>query len=307
MQNQSQSPTIQAQQANLISMLHLPSSATIPSYQPSAASSSSSMASRSRSSSRPGTESTGSLSPDLNGSPSPAPGARRTRKRTQTANGGIGGRARRDDTTDGWIVGGISIDESDERGHENIHECEEQFDRGEDGGEYNELVADAIFKRPESIGVRSGKKSKQALLERERTRDRELEQLENEVLDAVGPSTEFKFPSLSDLGNMYNGGHNQSSSSSSPLVVSRAPENLGPDVFDLQSATDRPPQDIVDIEVAVSQNGAEPTNRNENQSSLNAASSGPESEGTPRREKSESNVTELLMDLNGEEEATNVP
>ncbi|KAF8811094.1 hypothetical protein BYT27DRAFT_7184469 [Phlegmacium glaucopus] len=307
MQNQSQSPTIQAQQASLISMLHPPSSATISSYQPSTASSSSSITSRSRSSSRPGTESTGSLSPDLNGSPNPVPGAKR-RKRMQTGNGYIGGLAGRDDTTDGWVVGGVTIDEGDERGHESIHECEEQGNNGdgdENGGGYNELVADAIFKRPESIGVRAGKKSKQALLEKERSRYRELGQLENEVLSGVEPLTEFKFPSLSDSGNVYNGGHNRSSSSSLPLVASQTPEDLGSDVFDLRAVADRPPQDVVHIEV-VSQNGAELDNHNENQSSSNTASSSSESEGTPHGEESESNVTEPLMDLNGVE-ATNVP
>lgn len=274
-------------------MLHTPLSASASSHQPYATSSSS-RASGSRSSSRLGTESTGSLSPDLNGSPSPVPGGkRRMRMRTQTVNG-YRGRVGLDDMTDGWVSGSASINEDDEREYESIHEFEEQG-RNSDGDEDNEfsgILAEAIFKRPESIGVRSGKKIKQALSEK--GKEKSLEQLENEVLDGVEPLTEFKFPSLSDLGNVYNGSRNQSWSSSSPVVVSPAPEDLGPNVFH-QALTDRPPQDVVRVEGVMSQNTS------------NTINSRPESESNPRREESEPNVTEPSMDLNGVEEATNVP
>ena len=294
-------------------MLHQPSLTNISSYQSYVASSSSSMASGSRSSSRPGTESTGS-SPDLNGSLSPGSGSRRkVRTRTQTANGYIGGRAVRRGTGDSWVVGGVGIDEGNE--DESIHEDEGQRENGGgDGGGFNEILADAILKRPDSIGVRSGKKNKQALLEKEMeegkmNKDRELEPLEDNVLDAVEPLTEFKFPSLSDFGNVYDGGHNRRSSSSSSVFVS---EDLGPNIFDLPALADGSSyQDIVHFEANVSQNGAvELDNRNdsENELTLKTASSSPESERTPRREESERNITEPLMNLNeAEEEATNVP
>ena len=299
MQNQGQSPTIPAQQGNPLLMSHQPSLANISSYQSYAASSSSSMTSGSRSSSRPGTESAGS-SPDLNGSLSPGSGSkRRTRRtKTQTANGYIGGRKA---TGDSWVVGGVGIDEGDE--DEDIHEREMQGENGdddEDEGGFNEILADAIFKRPDSIGVRSGKKTK--LLEKEmgeeKSRDREVEQLEDDILDADEPLTEFKFPSLSDFGNVYYGGNNQSSSSS--VVVSPAPEDLGPE---LQTLVDRPSQNIVHIEAIVPQSGVELDNRNESQST---SKTGPKSERT-RRAESESNITEPSMALNGAEEATNVP
>ena len=309
-QYQGQSPTIQAQQGNPLSMLHQPSLANISSYS---ASSSSSMASGSRCSSRPGTESTGS-SPDLNASLSPGPGSKRkaTRTRTQTANGYIGRRAGRKGTGDSWVVGGVGIDEGNE--DESTHKYEVQGENGdgdEDGGGFNEILADAILKRPDSIGVRSGKKSKQVLLEKEmegeKSRHRELEQLENNILDVAEPLTEFKFPSLSDLGNMYYGGQSQSSSSSS-MVVSPAPEDLEPNVFDLQALLD-PSRDVLHVEAIVPQEGVEADNGNESLPTLKTTSSSSESETTPRREESESNVTEpsSLMNLNRTEEASNMP
>ena len=307
----SQSPTIQAQQGNPLSMMHQPSLSNISSYQSYVVSSSSSMASGSRSSSRPGTESTGS-SPDLNGSLSPGSGSKRkVRTRTQTANGYIGGRGMRKGTGDSWVVGGVGIDEGDE--DESIHEDEEKGECGDgDGSGFNEILADAILKRPDSIGVRSGKKNKQALLEKEMeegkmNKDRELEPLEDNILDAVEPLTEFKFPSLSDFGDVYDGGHNRRSSSSSSVFVS---EDLGPNIFDLPALADGSSQDIVHFEADVSRNGVvELDNRNdsENELTLKTASSSPESERTPRREESESNITQPLMNLNEAEEATNVP
>lgn len=283
---------------------HPPSLANL-SRQSAASSSSSSMASGSRSPSRLGTESAGS-SPDLNGSPSPAPGSkRRTRTRTQTANGYIG--AGWNGTSDGWVIGSVGIDEG---GHESIYEYEqgENGDGGEDEDGYNELLADAIFKRPDHLGVR--KKSKQPLLETDseegKSKDRELEELENEVLDAVEP---LKFPSLSDLGNVHNNvhnrGHSQSSSCPSPLVFSPAPEELGPNIFGLQALAERPLSDIVHAEATVSLNRVEPENRNENQPTLDTVSC-PESERTPRREEA-SNITQPLMDLNTVKEATKLP
>ena len=281
--------------------MHQPSLANIP-YSAS----SSSMASGSRSSSRPGTESAGS-SPDLNGSLSPGSGSNRKATRTtQIANGYVGVRARGKGTGDNWLVGG-GIDEGHE--DEGIHESEVQEESGdgdEDEGGFNEILADAILKRPDSIGVRSGKKSKQILLEKEMEegKDKDREQ-EHNVLDVVEPLTEFKFPSLSDLGNVYYGGIQSSSSSS--VVVSPAPNDPGPNVLDLPAPVDRPSQDLVDVEAIVPQNRLGQDNRNENKNKNQpTAGSSSESERTPRREELESNITELLMDSHGTEEAANV-
>jgi hypothetical protein len=288
-------------------MLHQPSLANVLSYQSYVASSSSSMASGSRSSSRPGTESTGS-SPDLNGSLSPEPGSKK--KARKTANGYIGGRSVRKGTGDSWVVGGVGIDEGDES--ESVF-CDDEEPGGEndedDEGGFNEILADAILKRPDSIGVRSGKKNKQAFLEEEKmNKGRELN---DNILDEVEPLTEFKFPSLSDLGNVYNGGHNRrSSSSSSSVIVS---EDIGPNIFDLPALMDGSSSlDIVHSEaVVLSQHGVEELDNrnNENEPALKTASSSPESsERTPRREESEPNITEEpLMNLHEAEEATNVP
>jgi hypothetical protein len=103
------------------------------------------------------------------------------------------------------------------------------------------------------------------------------------------------------LGNVYYGGHNQSSS----VVVSPLGD-LASDVFDRQALVDRPCQDGVHVE-AVLQNGLELDNCNENQLVSKTASSSPGSERTPRREESESDIIGPSMDLNGAEEATNVP
>lgn len=288
-------------------MFHQPSLANISSYQSYVASSSSSMASGSRSSSRPGTESTGS-SPDLNWSSSPG-SKRKVRRKTQTAKGSIGGRPVRRGTGDSWVVGGIGIDEGDEG--DGIYEDEEKggengdSDEDDEGG-FNEILADAILKRPDSIGVRSGKKNKQAFLEEDKmNKDRELEQLEDNILDAVEPLMEFKFPSLSD----YDSHNRRSSSSSSSVIVS---EDLGPNIFDLPALVDGSSSlDVVHFEtVVLSQNGVEELDNpnNENQPTSETASSSPESERTPRREESEPNITqEPLMSLNEAEEATNVP
>jgi hypothetical protein len=244
---------------------------------------------------------------------SPGPGSKRKVKtRTKTANGYIEGPLVRKGTNDSWVVGGVGIDEGVEV--ESIYD-EEKGENGErdgdDEGGFNEILADAILKRPDSIGVRSGKKNRQALLDEEKMdKDRELEQVEDNILDAVEPLTEFKFPSLSDLGNVYDGGHNRrSSSSSSSVIVS---EDLGPNIFDLPALVDGSSSlDIVHFEaVVLSQNVVrELDNRNENRPTLKTASSSPESsERTPRREESEPNVTEEpLMNLNEAEEATNVP
>ena len=305
-QNQSQSPTIQ--QGNPLSMLYQPSLANVSSYQSYVASSSSSLASGSRSSSRPGTESTGS-SPDLNGSLSPGSGSKgKLRTRTKTANGYIGGRAVRKATGDSWVVGGVGIDEGDEA--ESIHEDVEQGVNGDEEGGFNEILADAILKRPDSIGVRSGKKNKQGLLEKEMEEEkmnkyREPEQLEDNVLDAVEPLTEFKFPSLSDL--VYDGGYNRQSSSSSSVIASA--EDFGPNIFDLPALADGSSSQNI-FEAAMCQNRVvELDNRNdENQPILKTASSSTgSSERTPRKEELESSITEPLMNLNEAEEATNVP
>jgi hypothetical protein len=102
-------------------------------------------------------------------------------------------------------------------------------------------------------------------------------------------------------------GQSQSSSSSS-MVMSPAPEDLGPNVFDLQALVD-PSQDVLRVEAIVPQDGVEADNGNENQPTSKTTNSSSESETTPRREESESSITEpsSLMNLNRTEEASNMP
>ncbi|KAK7037981.1 hypothetical protein R3P38DRAFT_2903752 [Favolaschia claudopus] len=150
----------------------------------------------------------GSGSPDLVGSPAPAPGPslvdrgrRRTRIKTAEARLGVSGPASEGDMSDSWV--GV---EHEHDGEPPLYESEyghERQDPEEDDGEYgsyeygyhyeeddgglSDVLADAIFKRPESIGVRSRPKT-----QREKERLREA--------DTPPPPTEFTFPSLTDFG-----------------------------------------------------------------------------------------------------------
>ncbi|KAJ7595952.1 hypothetical protein C8J56DRAFT_1022396 [Mycena floridula] len=125
-----------------------------------------------------GSSSVESHSPDANGSPIPMAfdrGRRRTRTRTQTANARMGG------SGGNWTVA------DEENGEEAIGEDERQNDSSDDDGGctgYSDLLADAIFKRPESIRVSSSSRRK-----------RQSEQPSEEQV-------EFTFPSLSELGNV---------------------------------------------------------------------------------------------------------
>ena len=140
----------------------------------------------------------GSASPDLNGSPSPTPamldrGMIRARTRTQTANGRIGGMANTWEGADhdGWI--GMGEEDKDKRTPEGGAMIDEEGGHDDDGDEdddFNELLADAILKRPGSIRVR--KKGGNARDGKERASP-----VENEE-----QHTEFTFPSLSELGNV---------------------------------------------------------------------------------------------------------
>lgn len=140
----------------------------------------------------------GSASPDLNGSPSPTPamldrGMIRARTRTQTANGRIGGMANTWEgaDNDGWI--GMGEEDKDKRAPEGGATIDEEGGRGgrdDEDDDFNELLADAILKRPGSIRVR--KKGGNAREGKERASP-----VENEEQHA-----EFTFPSLSELGNV---------------------------------------------------------------------------------------------------------
>ena len=140
----------------------------------------------------------GSASPDLNGSPSPTPamldrGMIRARTRTQTANGRIGGMVNTWEGADhdGWI--GMGEEGNDKRTPEGGATIDEEGGHDDDGDEdddFNELLADAILKRPGSIRVR--KKGGNAREGKERASP-----VENEE-----QHTEFTFPSLSELGNV---------------------------------------------------------------------------------------------------------
>lgn len=117
----------------------------------------------------------------------------RARTRTQTANGRIGGLGNTWEgvDNDGWI--GMGEEDKDMRGLEGDEEGGQGHD--DDGGDgdddFNELLADAILKRPGSIRVRK-KGGNNAREGKERASP-----VENEE-----QHTEFTFPSLSELGNV---------------------------------------------------------------------------------------------------------
>ncbi|KIM43593.1 hypothetical protein M413DRAFT_25931 [Hebeloma cylindrosporum] len=187
-----------------------------------------------------GTSSAGSMSPDLGGSPSPGGaaavngGKRRTRTRTQTVNGRMNARGAGvgvgptvgvwEERTlgDPWVgVEESVIEEEPEKesgvdglldgslrrvnGHVSVGDGEEDEEGFSEGG-FNELLADAILKRPGSIRVRSfSKKEKAVEVESEKGRSSPTENANDAtvVMEEVEQLTEFKFPSLSDLGNVH--------------------------------------------------------------------------------------------------------
>ena len=186
-----------------------------------------------------GTSSAGSLSPDLGGSPSPGGagvnGKRRTRTRTQTANGRMSARGvgaavgvwEERTIGDPWVGGGGVeenvieepekesvdglLDESLRRvnGHASVGD-EEGEEEGFGEGGFNELLADAILKRPGSIRVRSiSKKDRLADfggVESEKGSSPTKNKQDATVVveqEEVEQMTEFTFPSLSDLGNVH--------------------------------------------------------------------------------------------------------
>lgn len=138
--------------------------------------------------------SVGSASPDLNGSPSPTPaildrGMIRPRTRTQTANGRIGGmtNAWEGADNDGWI----GMGEEDKREGGTIDEEEvDHDDENDEDDDFNELLADAILKRPGSIRVRK------------KGSVRDGKERSSPTLAENEEHTEFTFPSLSELGNV---------------------------------------------------------------------------------------------------------
>ncbi|KAF8154700.1 hypothetical protein B0H34DRAFT_717529 [Crassisporium funariophilum] len=295
---QGQSPT-QAQpsphQANLFSMLFPPSS-IISSHQPHPrVSSSSSTGSLSRPPSAVGTESAGSVSPELNGSPTAgsAGGKRRARTRTQTANGRMGGRSAWEDSGDGWV--GVGIGEGDEGAGEG-DEAENDHEEDDEGG-FNEILADAILKRPSSIRTRSSSKKARLDSEKERGTDSEEATDQEREKDAqvaeVEQLTEFTFPSLSDLGNvhhhrgrMVNSDHSVTSSSSlpSPAVVAVANGVVGLESEDVEARVD-----VLSVDENIPQNDLE---LDGDTKLASVVSSSPDLETTPRKEESETTVTE---------------
>ncbi|KAF5309042.1 hypothetical protein D9619_013555 [Psilocybe cf. subviscida] len=178
-------------------------------------------------SSAAGTSSVGSQSPDRSGSPISGPflSNRRSRPRMQTANSRIGGRSTWEEVGDGWVG-------NDGETRSNAHELSDD-DAGSEGG-FNEVLADAIFKRPASIRVRSSSRSLRSAFEADK----------NTKGGSTGTSpgaqaseeaehfTEFAFPSLTDMGNIIyqssvkstNGAHSSgtSTSTSSSLPLSPA-------------------------------------------------------------------------------------
>lgn len=102
-----------------------------------------------------------------------------------------------------------------------------------DGG-FNEVLADAIFKRPASIRVRSSSRSLRSAFEADKSTSTKGGSAGTspgaQVSDEVEHSTEFAFPSLTDMGNIIyqssvkstngtsNGNSRPSSQSQSPTL-----------------------------------------------------------------------------------------
>ncbi|KAG6902443.1 hypothetical protein C0995_016622 [Termitomyces sp. Mi166 len=130
------------------------------------------------------TESVGSESPDLDGEGAGAGGAERERgrRRTRTAGGRLGGWELEEG--DGW-VGNEERSGLEMEGKERIEDRE-----GEDEEGLNEVLADAILKRPGSIRGLSRLGKVKGGAEKEKEKERE------------SPLEEFRFPSISDFGNV---------------------------------------------------------------------------------------------------------
>ena len=191
-----------------------------------------------------GTSSVGSLSPDLGTSPSPGGaavavnGKRRTRTRTQTSNGRMSARGGVGPAVgvweeramgDPWVGGGVGVEENvieeepEMEGADGLldgslrrvngHPSGAEEEEGEEGcseGGFNELLADAILKRPESIRVRSFPKRDRLAelggLESEKGSSPTKDEHDATVVveqEEMERMAEFTFPSLSGLGNVH--------------------------------------------------------------------------------------------------------
>ncbi|KAH9475956.1 hypothetical protein JR316_0011521 [Psilocybe cubensis] len=253
------------------------------------------------------TGSSGSLSPDLTGSPTPGGmnGARRTKTRTQTAGSGMSSRAAWDDTSDGWLgVGGAEEGEDQHvMGGEQAAAGDRLEREEEEYGEVgiNSILADAILKRPASIRVRSS--SRRGKLDMEKGSDASQEHSASPT-DKPEPEqlTEFTFPSLSNLGNVnyrsdviaVNGGLSSSSSSvASPQVPS-------PHIHDDTTAVDissngQAADEVGAITSNSTTNDTKPLKDEAVELSLESieTTSNSESDTTPRKEAPETNSTNL--------------
>ncbi|PPQ70427.1 hypothetical protein CVT24_013177 [Panaeolus cyanescens] len=222
-----------------------------------------------------GPSSSGSLSPELNGSPNPGINGIANKRQSRNRNQRLNGRAGWEDSGDGWIGANGNRIGDDREGQDN----QDQQDDAESEGGFNELLADAILKRPGSIRVRSPKKGKSADDERD-------------TISEADRMTEFAFPSLSDMGNvLYRSGTRNvteqyptpsSSSVSSPSAeaalssLSSSPKKLSTPVpiDSLNAEESTPPKDFT-----VSEDSS-------------AAPVSPDSDTTPRKESVGVNVVQ---------------
>jgi len=195
-----------------------------------------------RPSSAAGTSSAGSASPDLESSSSPGALSRKMGKktRTQTVKQRVSGRALWEDLSDGWIgannSGDGAMDGLDADAERQAVGADADDEDGDSESGFNAVLADAIFKRPDSLRVRASLKKGTA--ESEGGSVQETLTGDMAAMDNEQPA-EFTYPSLSDLGNVYyrtpsrtaSTDHSISSSlSSPPPSTPSAPAELAVDL-----------------------------------------------------------------------------
>jgi len=244
----------------------------------------------SRPSSTAGSSSAGSLSPDLNGTSSS--GGRRSR---QKINGRTLGRKSWEDIGDGWIDGG---------GEERNGNIEEKSATGdEDDSGINELLADAILKRPGSIRMRSSSSRRGQLSFEQETKTEPDAQDDASPVERsdenteVEQLTEFTFPSISNHYKGYGSSIDDISlymSASSPSLdsnITGAANDVlaGQSKADILADTNEPATEDSSSAAMIEDVANTVTSPSSQESSQ-------ESDTTPRKEVSESTVVDTTVD-----------
>lgn len=136
----------------------------------------------------------------------------------------MGGRSTWEESGDGWVG-------NDGETPSGPHELSDDDDESEEG--FNEVLADAIFKRPASIRVRSSSRSLRSAFEADKSTKGGSAGTSpgGQASEEAEQFTEFAFPSLTDMGNIIyqssvkstNSGHNSGTSTSTSSSLSLSP------------------------------------------------------------------------------------